>query len=784
MLFCRYCGEKLYDDSMFCSFCGKKLLTQEQSEFVETTTKSDAGSTSAFKSDPEFVWNLSEFPQPRKTEEIALEWQDALKATSKPASEPSDIPEKIHEPFDIFKKASEPPGISKNLEAQEILHTLETISQLTPEKKITLEEIKQEIEMTEAKLGYGEESELNYGERIDKFYTFNKKNEEFQKLLDKEYERTRNKEKELSSRIEPDEVAEVELTEAKAIIPEATSEAEVIDTAVAMEEVASTQNVNLIFDNDTLSKKFDTKELNSDLITAALERAGIKVASEILLTDELQIDEEQTLSQDTTAALKEMSESVGQSNTYTSDFTPRFVIDAEDELEPFMPDAAQEKSQFAPQESRFTTEEQTPQPVQQAAQAFSAAVKMQNMQITDREPELESEQPEPAPEPQFEQPESAPEPQFEQPSLELAPEPQFEQPESAPEPQFEQPSLESAPEPQFEQPESAPEPQFEQPSLESAPEPQFEQPESAPEPQFEQPQFVQEEPQEIDPEVEKQEAFKKLEQMWDSEPEKKSGNKAFLKSEDEDEAEDENSQKKGKASTIIIAVLAVVLTVQLAVLGIIHAMPESRAATFINNELGFAVTWFDNVFGGREQNSGGGGSSGMPPETDMSVLISYQIHHNMNIHHIEPMTTSGFVPTRQYEEDMITESVPIRDNLWRMENDEKIFFDQEIVATIIKFNTRWIDYVNHSRADIFEVTMPGSLIEQSIRGFDRFGEVNKTFLLLQIGDIRQYGNNFFVWTHEKIESVSASGIETQQQNRIYELEIAGGRLYITRYFED
>ena len=694
MLFCRYCGEKLPDDSMFCSFCGKKLIAKEQNDPVETTKETATDSASTFKSDPEFVWNLSGFPQPKKTEEIALEWQDALKATHK------STPESLE--------------ISKSLDEQEILHSLKIEPKLTPEKKITFEEIKQEIEMAESKLSFGEEAELNYGERIDKFYTFNKKNEEFQKLLDKEYERTRSKEKELSSWVESneEEIENIEAYVAPVVIPEVPAdvasvvtpeETETVTLDAASEEGAEVEKVaesasaevneNLIFDNDTLSKKFDTKELNSDLIEAALERAGIKVARDFAVTEGILESEMQTLSPGDTEALQEMSESLGQSSTYKSDFTPRFVFDAEDEIESFTPIPTQGESQVVPEEAQQEAQlaAEVPQSVQQAAQALSAALKMQRTPIAHEEPE---------------------------PQPEIIPEPQFVQPE----------------------------------------------------------------PQEIDPELEKQEAFKKLEQMWDSEPEKKSGSKDFLKSDDNDE--DEDVQKKGKVSTIIIAVLAVVLTCQLAVLGIIHAMPESRAATFINNELGFAVTWFDNIFGGGEQNSGEDDNSGVPPEADKRTLISHQLHHNINIHHIEPLTNPGFVSTRQYDDDRITQSVPISDNLWRMEGDEAMHYDQEIVALIIKFNTRWIDYINHSSASVLEVVMPGSLMEQSLRRFDQFGEVNKTFLLLQIGDIRQYENTFFVWTFEEIQSISVAGIETIQQSRIYEIEVIGDKMYITRYFEE
>jgi hypothetical protein len=79
--------------------------------------------------------------------------------------------------------------------------------------------------------------------------------------------------------------------------------------------------------------------------------------------------------------------------------------------------------------------------------------------------------------------------------------------------------------------------------------------------------------------------------------------------------------------------------------------------------------------------------------------------------------------------------------------------------------------------------MAGSILEQSLLEFNQFGQLNKSFLLLQIGDIRQYGDSFFVWTYEEI-TADATSEEIVQQNRIYELQTIDDRMYIIRYFED
>jgi len=199
-MFCRYCGKKIYDDSIFCSFCGKQLIPEKE-----------PGRTIGppFKSDPEIVWDLKEFPERRKTEDIRFSWE-----REKP------VPEK-------------PEPVSE------------------------------------------------FASKIDKFYTFNQKNEEFQKLLDKEYERVKNAEF------------------------QAEEEEEVEETSPAVEK---TGGDTLIFNNEVLAKKFDTNEFNKDLIESALERAGLSA-------------KDYTISPD------------AEKDLYESEFKPQFLEDIEGDNE-------------------------------------------------------------------------------------------------------------------------------------------------------------------------------------------------------------------------------------------------------------------------------------------------------------------------------------------------------------------------------------------------------------------------------------------------------------------
>ncbi|MCL1810583.1 MAG: hypothetical protein FWG42_12585, partial [Clostridiales bacterium] len=243
-MFCRYCGKKVFEDSVFCSFCGKRL-TDEREEKPPLEAP--------FQSDPEFVWNLHEFPEHKKTGDIDFSW-----IMDKPTIEAG---RRAREPKLEFEL--EPEGIPVPVPESKPEPSLE--SKPAPELEVDEKPVEPQ----------GQES------KIDKFFTFNHKNEEFQKLLDKEYERIKNKDYSEPAEQSTQESAEIQAEEASA---EGHAEAPVStratqppspETSQAQEQGEKQADEALIYDNDTLAIKFDTRELHKDILESALERAGV-----------------------------------------------------------------------------------------------------------------------------------------------------------------------------------------------------------------------------------------------------------------------------------------------------------------------------------------------------------------------------------------------------------------------------------------------------------------------------------------------------------------------------
>lgn len=185
-MYCKNCGNEIAEGSRFCSQCGSPVEAEapKQSEAPEAITPAEvtpaAAPAASIKEEPameadaprkamfeEFKWNVDDYPGQvsEKTEDINFDWN----------ANPKDIP-------DIpLRTPAADVGESKIVEPEQAAHGQDAL------KGQALEE---------AVFGKGQAPEdskpLSAADRIDKFYTFNKKNEEFQQLLNREYEKVKS----------------------------------------------------------------------------------------------------------------------------------------------------------------------------------------------------------------------------------------------------------------------------------------------------------------------------------------------------------------------------------------------------------------------------------------------------------------------------------------------------------------------------------------------------------------------------------------------------------------
>jgi hypothetical protein len=114
---------------------------------------------------------------------------------------------------------------------------------------------------------------------------------------------------------------------------------------------------------------------------------------------------------------------------------------------------------------------------------------------------------------------------------------------------------------------------------------------------------------------------------------------------------------------------------------------------------------------------------------------------------------------------------------------EVIFYDHEIVATLIAFDSQWIDYVNGESDEVIQLLKKDSGAYQKVTTFSKVGKVSQTFVLLEIGEIRQGKEGYYAWTYEEIKEVVDNKTYNKKYHWIYYLEPIDGEMKIVNYYK-
>jgi putative surface protein SACOL0050 len=210
MMYCKKCGKRLADGDKFCGNCGTKIDASEINiGFAEEEPKPkknfDFGA---------FNWDLDGYPDEdkAKTEDVDFNWNTVLEEKKRKDIEEKSFTETIMTENELFDRiqsednAKDASELSFNWELgsttrvekadrfESIIPKVEEKAELDIPVEVSEEheEVKDLVDVDEALAG-GIAAASSPRRSIDKFYTFNQKNEEFQALLDQEYERLRNR---------------------------------------------------------------------------------------------------------------------------------------------------------------------------------------------------------------------------------------------------------------------------------------------------------------------------------------------------------------------------------------------------------------------------------------------------------------------------------------------------------------------------------------------------------------------------------------------------------------
>lgn len=241
------------------------------------------------------------------------------------------------------------------------------------------------------------------------------------------------------------------------------------------------------------------------------------------------------------------------------------------------------------------------------------------------------------------------------------------------------------------------------------------------------------------------------------------------------ESEEEEEEEGGGKGRIVLKVLLVILIIMLAleVAGVVIkiAAPTSGAANFIDDQLNKVFQLISgeddkelSVFAEAEEIR-------TEPVEDKTELIAAEKgkNKNGNIGSIVYNGDLAFDAEKKYENTDLNLTQDLTDVAWYRDADNKqVYYDQAIVGAMIAYDSQRVNLINNNDASVLNLMVEGTELYDEVQASANGESVN--FETLQIGEIRQSGSSYFVWTAEIINGKTDS--------YIYEMQPAGETMKI------
>ncbi len=171
------------------------------------------------------------------------------------------------------------------------------------------------------------------------------------------------------------------------------------------------------------------------------------------------------------------------------------------------------------------------------------------------------------------------------------------------------------------------------------------------------------------------------------------------------------------------------------------------------------------------------------PMSDKNALIESQLINNKNIQVVSKADSLLFNETRDYGVKDLNKSTPIDNNIWYTgEDGVTVYYDQAVVGTLISFNSQWIDYVNKKDESILSLLKPKSRAYNNVASFSKAGKITEVFESFSIGEIRKGEKGYYVFTEEQIKKTEKGKDSMISNHWIYYLEPVEQKMMIVNYF--
>jgi hypothetical protein len=233
-------------------------------------------------------------------------------------------------------------------------------------------------------------------------------------------------------------------------------------------------------------------------------------------------------------------------------------------------------------------------------------------------------------------------------------------------------------------------------------------------------------------------------------------------------------KRQSKAVTILLDVLVILAVLVVGAFAILKFAPDSGLGQMIGSGVDKVVALL-GINAQEEAPAPNDTPEDAPTDTvvdpisDKATLVGSQLYHNKFIGTVGYDPSAYYVAGNDYGVAGASESVPIENDYWADDEMGRVLYDEQAVASVIRFCSAFVDYINNGSISIFDEVEDGSPASEKLVDEDaRLERIE--FQLLGIGDIRQDGNYFYVWTKETIvETVDGTSTE-QVYYKVYLLD--------------
>lgn len=241
---------------------------------------------------------------------------------------------------------------------------------------------------------------------------------------------------------------------------------------------------------------------------------------------------------------------------------------------------------------------------------------------------------------------------------------------------------------------------------------------------------------------------------------------AAVDTEAAEEAEEEEEVQGGKGRVVLkvlLVILIILLALEIAGVVIKIAAPTSGAANFIDDQLNKVFQLISgeddkelSVFAEAEEIR-------TEPIEDKTELIAAEKSKNKNgnIGSIVYNQDLAFDSGKKYENTDLSLTQDLTDVAWYRNADNKqVYYDQAIVGAMIAYESQRVNLVNSNDTTVLNLMTEGTALYNEVAA--SAGKGGMTFETLQLGEIRQSGSSYFIWTGEVVNGKTTAYIYEMQ----------------------